>query len=85
MWEELEKIKGKVITDTSHGLQDGLRGIVPTIGEKGSFYSARDKIKRKKDLTMQDRVALARNLVHTPTSYNERLYILELMEIHKEN
>ncbi|MDD3475066.1 MAG: hypothetical protein PHP08_04205, partial [Candidatus Dojkabacteria bacterium] len=86
MWQELEKIKGKVITNTTiHGLKDGLRGIIPTVGEKQIFLKIRDKKERKEVLSIDDHYYLCRNLVHTPDTYNERLSILELMKTYKKN
>jgi hypothetical protein len=85
MWEELDKIKGKVIKNSPHGLQDGLRGIVPVIGEQEAFIKAQHRILNNEELTITDKDSLARNLVHTPDSYSERLYILQLMDTCKES
>ncbi len=80
MWQELERIKGKVITDTTiHGLKDGLRGIIPTIGEEEIFLRIKDKKEKSENLSIEDYYYLSRNLVHTPDTYEERLSILELM------
>lgn len=86
MWEELERIKGKVVTNiTVHSLEDGLRGIIPTIGEEEIFLNIKRKKGRGEELTAQDYYYLSRNLVHTPDTYEERLSILELMKTYEES
>ncbi|HVX92709.1 MAG TPA: hypothetical protein VHA74_01190 [Candidatus Dojkabacteria bacterium] len=78
---ELERIKGKVHTDFStRGLKEGIRGIIPTIGEEEVFLKIRERKSTGIPLTTEDYFRLARNLVHTPDTHEEKLSILELMK-----
>ncbi len=85
VWEELEKIKGKVQEKPEcSGLKDGIRGLIPTVGEKAPFIELRMKKTKGIALTQDDYYRLARNLVHTPDTYEERLAILKLIQKYEQ-
>lgn len=86
MQKELKKIKGKIRTDPNQqGLGFGLRGLIPTVGEVKIFEEISRKKKYNEQLTKEDYYNLARNLVHTPDDYSEKLSILNLTQKYCKN
>lgn len=79
--EELTRIKGKVNKDPdAHGLQEGIRGLIPTIGEKDNFINIRKKKESGETLNQKDLFSLVRNLAHTPDTPEAKYAILQLMK-----
>jgi len=85
MDEEFRKIKGKISGDLGrYGLNDGIRAIIPTVGEKDAFLKLRDKKKRGIQLDTEDYYALVRNLVHTPDTVQEKIGLIHLANKYHE-
>lgn len=77
---ELEKLKGKIKTNPyEQGLDYGIRGLIPTIGEEEQFHNIKRKKENGDTLSGEDYAFLARNLAHTPDSNESKKTLLKLI------
>jgi nucleoside diphosphate kinase len=91
VWAELKALKGRRLSDWTEnelregvGLQQFIRGMIPTVGNRDKFKPIIDKLLAKKQdsrikFTQDEFDLYCQNLVHTPDTMNEFIALRNLI------